>query len=223
MAYLRNPLGKFAEDVGDYFTQPIKTMHSMMSPYMHAIEGAFENRNGFGGRVYDPYVSTPGKLLRAIGDLAAYSMEGAGPSMAVRSAGRLITGTSQRPWFDAAQIVGGGFGLLVSRGTPGGPIKGELRAAKDEHDFEVQRAMPAIREMTQLGRTQEAVKELRRLKVPPNLMRYYLMQATNPRASADQVLKTLEFATPEQRDRILRQLKSTPPPAPPKPSPAPRP
>jgi predicted RNA methylase len=204
--YLRNPLGKFAEDIQDYFVQPIKTLHSMMSPYGHAVDGLWTGRNGMDQPIYDKNPETTTQLGRAIGDYVAFVLQGAGPTSAISAAKDLVTGETNRPGFAALQIAGGAAGMSFSHGGSGGPIRGEMRAAKERHEFEVQRAMPAIRKLLSLGKQTEAVTELRRLGVPQGLMRYYIQQAANPAATPSQIRKVLEYATPEQRERILGRL-----------------
>ena len=205
--YLRNPLGKYAEDISDYFVQPIQTMKNMMSPYAHAAMGLITHRDTIDREIYDPYADTPARVLRAVGDYVGYVLQGAGPTSSIQAASDLVTGSAKSPAFAAGQIIGGGLGMAFSHGAAGGPLRGEMGMARRQHEFDVQHDLPAIRKLLVTGKRTEAVTELRKLGVPQGLMRYYIQQAEHPRSSPDQIRKVLEYATPEQRERILRQIR----------------
>ena len=206
--YMRNPFGKFAEDVTDYLTQPRQTLNAMMSPFMKLGMGMVLNKDSNNQPIYDPSASfmSP-KMFGAIGDLAMFSLGNTTPSGPIGAVTRLATGESARPWFDVAQILGGSVGLSFSHGAKGGPVKGELQAAKNEHEFALQRVLPEVRDLVAKGRADEAARKLAGLGVGPGLIRWFIKQAVNPQATPEQMTKAWQFMTPEQRDRTLRQVR----------------
>lgn len=199
--YVRNPLGKTQEDMADYWTQPLMTAHAMMSPFAKAALGVFQNDAGLGRHVYDPYVQTPADYLRAAADVAGFIMEQSGPSTAIRAAKRLLTG--QGTGFDAAQIVAGGLGVSVSHGYPGGPAMGMLAQSKREHAYEVERALPSIRDKIKAGDTAGAAADLRRLQVAPGLIRYIIQHTLHPGMTRNQLRAAAQYTAPDEWDRIM--------------------
>jgi hypothetical protein len=202
--YLRNPFGKAIEDVQDYFTQPLQTLKSMMSPYARALYG-LTGRDTSDNMIWDPYASTPGAVLEALGDYVKYVLEGAGPATAIEAAHKLATGSGDK--FQAAQIAGGALGLSISHGYPGGPARGEIHLLQKEHQFQVDKAIPKVMELAKQGDTKGAIDIMTKLGMKPQQQRAIIFQAKQPHATVKQLQDVMRFATPEERGRVQERLQ----------------
>jgi hypothetical protein len=206
--YVRNPFGKYAEDISDYFTQPNATLHSMLSPFMRPINAVWTNDVGFGHKLYDPNADTPGKVADNIKEVLLDTIEGATPKTAIQAAQKLATG--QGGAYEAAQIAGGGLGFSVSHGYPGGPGKGEAALVKDQQSYAQQKAMPGIRDKIRAGDVDGARADMNALNMPVWLQRYEIIQTQNPHMTPRQTQQFFRAATPEQKAAMERLQRSGP-------------
>lgn len=206
--YLRNPFGKYAEDITDYWTQPLKTLHSMMSPFMRPLSAVWSNDAGFGRKIYDPQADTPAKVAGNIRDVLLDAVEGATPRTAMRAAGKLMSGEGGA--FEAAQIAGGGLGFSLSHGYPGGPARGEMAMVQDQARFAQGKAMPAIRAKIKAGDVDGAIADMTALGMPPSMMRFEIVQTRNPHSTPRQAQQFMRTATPEQREALERMQRRMP-------------
>ncbi len=207
--YIRPMLGKFVEDISDYLTAPLRTINSMMSPFMHMAEGIVENRRpGTDRPVYDPYIDTTPKEMRAIGDIAAYMAESSGPTTAIKDAGRILGDAFKGKMpkaFDVAQVVGGGLGVSFSHGYPGGPLEGFKHQARQEKRYEIQRVMPDIRDLIRnggdAGRLQ-AVQQMRALGMGGSAIRDLIRFTLHPSSGAAGLAK-IKLGLPIEQQEML--------------------
>jgi hypothetical protein len=100
----------------------------------------------------------------------------------------------------------------VSKGAPGGEAVGELYATRTQQADRIKEALPAIRDLFQQGKREEAVSRLRELGVPPEHIRALVRIYTNPgsRLSPRQLRDFNLYATPEQKDRMQRARQHSP-------------
>jgi hypothetical protein len=153
--YLRNPLGKFAEDITDYATQTLATLKSMMSPYAKPVYAVMANDTGFGQKLYDPMADTPKDLADGMWNFTKLVMAQPfpwGQTLLAAKSGQ------ESPGMAATQIGLGAVGLSMSRGYPGGPSSDEIAKDKERHDFQVQQDMAVIRQKIRNGDTDGATK-----------------------------------------------------------------
>lgn len=198
--YMRNPTGKAAEDISDYFVRPLDTMKRMMSPFMRPLQEVWANDLGFGHKVYDPMADAPTEVAQTVGALA-----GSIASSTFPWASRLVGAYEGHETVGRAlgEVAAAGLGTSVSRGYPGGPALGELSAARESHQFQVQRAMPGIRDMIRRGDNEAAAAKMTELGVDAGLQRYIFGQTTNPSISRRQGRDLLLYGTPEQQRRVF--------------------
>jgi len=84
--------------------------------------------------------------------------------------------------------------------------------AREEHDYKVQEAMPAIRDKIKAGDTRGAVVDMAALGIKPALMEWYIRTTLNPslRLSKTQLEDFARYATPEERERMDRDVQYKP-------------
>jgi hypothetical protein len=205
--YLRNPFGKAIEDLSDYFTQPLQTFKNMLSPYGHALFG-LTGRDTGDKLIWDPYAHTSLQVLEALGDYVKYVFAGAGPQTAITAAKKLATG--QGGTFQAAQIIGGGLGMSISHGYPGGPVRGEIHAQQQEHQFQMDRQITEVMRLVKTGKPEDmkaATDMMTKLGMKPQQMRAIIIQAKMPHATVKQIQDIMRYATPEERGILNERMQ----------------
>lgn len=198
--YMRNPTGKSAEDISDYFVRFLDTAKRMLSPFMRPIQEVWTNDLGFGHKVYDPMADMPTEIAQITGALTSSVASSTFPWAA-----RLVSAYEGHETFSRAltEAAAAGLGTSISKGYPGGPPLGELSAARESHEFTVQRAMPGIRDMIRRGDSEGAAAKMTELGVEPGLQRYIFGQTENPTGSKRQLKDLMLYGTPEQQRRIF--------------------
>lgn len=198
--YMRNPTGKSAEDISDYFVRFLDTAKRMLSPFMRPIQEVWTNDLGFGHKVYDPMADMPTEVAQITGALTSSVASSTFPWAA-----RLVSAYEGHETFSRAltEAAAAGLGTSISKGYPGGPPLGELSAARESHEFTVQRAMPGIRDMIRRGDSEGAAAKMTELGVEPGLQRYIFGQTENPTGSKRQLKDLMLYGTPEQQRRIF--------------------
>jgi hypothetical protein len=150
--YGRLPTGKTVEDQWHWLTQPVTTLHQKLSPYGRLVSAIWSNDKGFGRKLYDPYDHTAGGVAKNIGRIVWDTMQSIAPTGQLQGAkDALVGGPGVDRKTAALQAALPIAGITVSKGAPGGPAMGDYYAAKDEHDFQVQTAMPHIQQQIRQG------------------------------------------------------------------------
>ena len=108
-----------------------------------------------------------------------------------------------------AKVLGPLTGMAqVSSGYPGGPAAGEMHAQGEAARYDLQKALPAIRDKVRAGDRDGAEADLRALKVPPPLARYYIGQVEHPGPSVA-AMKRLPNAPGDVQERVRRDLRTS--------------
>jgi hypothetical protein len=198
--YMRNPTGKTAEDISDYFVRPLDTAKRMMSPFARPMWELATNDQGFGHKLYDPMADAPTEVAQAVGGLARSVTSSTFPWAA-----RLAGAYEGREGLGRAlgETAAAGLGTSVSKGYPGGPALGEMAAARESHEFSVQRAMPGIRDMIRRGDNEAAAAKMTELGIEPGMQRYIFGQTVQPTVSKRQLRDLMLYGTPEQQRRVF--------------------
>lgn len=203
--YARNPAGKIGEEFLGYMTGPLDMMRKKLGTIARPAWQIMSNDAGFGRKVYDPNADTPGKYLLNLGRIAAHLAGSQLPTGQLGAFHDLVTGEGDAK-VNSAQAFGPFIGVTFSKGAPGGPAVGEMYAARTQHDFAVQNALPDIRRQIQRGDLDGAMDRMTQLGIPAGLQRFYVRTTLNPstRLSSKAVRDFYLYATPEQRSRFER-------------------
>lgn len=209
--YIRNPAGKFPEDIFDYIQRPVQTLNRITSPFVKLGLGIFGNNRGFGRPIYDPYNGLDRSFLSNAWDVAKYIGEGVTPyssliepvvSLGRRAVGQPVGGSAA---MDVGKLLGSAVGVTISKGFPGGPEKGEIFAASKASDYEKAKAMPAIREAIRAGNMEEARQMMSDLHMPKQDQDRTVRSTLNPsRITAGQTRRLNQIAPPEIVERVDR-------------------
>ena len=192
--YARLPTGKFIEDIFGWVTDPIGEAERKFSPFMRFAYQMATNDKGFGRKLYDPYDKTPPGMLKNLSRIIFGADLSSLKSADDFSGGLMGSFTPVGLIQGAAHWAGGQgdtrtamlqtllpvFGVTVSKGAPGGPAAGDLYHAKDEHDFQVNEALPGVRSMIRSGKLEEARVRMHELGIPIGLQKYYIRTTLNP-------------------------------------------
>jgi diguanylate cyclase (GGDEF)-like protein len=201
--YMRNPFGKIGEEFTGWASSPLDMLKRKASTFARPVLETMSNEKGFGRKLYDPNESSAMNVGRVVANFFGDQLN----TSLWSDARKAIAGG---PDSDIAKLhlTGDMTGFTFSKGAPGGPAVGELYHHKSGQEFRVQEAMPAIREQIKSGDIQGAVQEMSKLGIEPKLMEYYIKTTINPasRLSATQLKKFLESATPEERERMQRDM-----------------
>jgi len=210
--YLRNPTGKFAEDIFDYIQRPAETLRRITSPFVRLGTGILGNTRGLGRSVYDPYAGLSESFLQNAWDIAKFVVEGTTPfTSLIEPTGDLIKSAAGQPAgaspaMSLAKIGGSAVGLTISKGYPGGPAKGEIAAARRGAEFALQRAMPDIRAKIKADDIEGARSIMNELHIPAEQQRSIIAGTVNPqRITAGSARRFRMMASPEAQDRFDRQ------------------
>ena len=198
--YARMPFGKSVEDMVGYFSGFMSQLKGMESPFVRPAMALLTNEMSPGHPMYDPYADAGTAATQAAMHLAMAIAQGATPSGALGAIYNIVTGHGST--LDALRVVGGGLGLSVSQGYPGGPAEGEMHAAREQHNYAVQQAMPGIREQIRTGNVAGAREAMAKLGMDLRYQMFEIRQTLNPHATARQIQRNLGYMTPEQRGRV---------------------
>lgn len=210
--YLRLPSGKVGEEFLGWFAKPGTMLENKMSPLVRPILESIFGKDTMGRDIYKPNPQTIGDHLRIAGAVVRHVAEALGPTSTIEGLHELyqqhIEGkkTQSDPYVAAAKVLGPLTGLAqVSSGFPGGPAAGELHAQGEREKYDLQKALPAIRDKVRAGDVEGATSDLRALKVPPALIRYYVRQTERPGPTRGSI-KRLPNAPADVQERVRRDL-----------------
>jgi hypothetical protein len=206
--YARNPVGKIGEEFAGWASGPLDMLKRKLGTVARPAWQILSNDKGFGRKVYDPNADTPAGYLKNMGLIVEHLFAAQTPEGQIRAAADLARGQGD-PNVAAAQAIGPIAGVTFSRGAPGGPAQGELYKAREEHQFQVNAALPDIRRMIQNGDEQGARQRMSELGVPPGLQNFYVRTTNNPqlRLSPRAVQDFNRYAPLESRGRFQRDLE----------------
>jgi hypothetical protein len=201
--YARNPAGKIGEEFMGYLTGPLDMIRRKLGTIARPAWQIMSNDAGFGRKVYDPNADTPEKYLKNMGSIVAHLVKSQFPEGQISAATDLVKGEGD-PKVNALQAFGPVAGVTFSKGAPGGPAVGEMYAARQQHDYAVQAALPDIRRQIQRGDIVGAQERMNELKIPGGLQQFYIRTSLNPatRLQGRTLKDFYQYATPEQRQRL---------------------
>lgn len=205
--YGRLPTGKTVEDQWHWLTQPVTTLHQKLSPYGRLVSAIWSNDKGFGRKLYDPYDHTAHGVAKNVGRIVWDTMQSIAPTGQLQGLKDAVVGG---PGVDqktaALQALLPVAGITVSKGAPGGPAMGDYFAAKDQHDFQVQEALPGIQKQIRGGDIVGARQAMTELGIAPGLQNYYVRVARNPglRMSGRKLRDFERFADDRQKAQFAR-------------------
>jgi hypothetical protein len=203
--YARNPAGKIGEEFIGWMTGPLDMIRRKLGTIARPGWQILSNDKGFGRKVYDPNADTPAKYLNNALQVVKTIAESQVPTGQLSGLVDLVKGEGDKN-LNMLQTFGPLAGITFSKGAPGGPAIGELYAARTQHQFAVDQALPDIRKQIQRGDIAGAQRRMTELGIAPGLQRFYIRTSQNPatRLSPKALRDFYLYATPEQRDRLER-------------------
>jgi Transglycosylase SLT domain len=215
--YLRLPAGKVGEEFLGWFAKPGTMLVNKASPLVRPIIEDAIGYDSLGRAIYKPNPQTMMDYIENAGAAAKHIAEGLGPTSTIQGVAeefkQHVMGEPAKgdPSVSAMKILGPITGLAqVSSGFPGGPAAGELHAQSEREKYELQKAMPAIRDKIKAGDTEGAMADMTALNVPPQLRRYYIRQTLQPGPSKG-AMRRLPNAPGDVQERVRRQLQQAQP------------
>jgi hypothetical protein len=202
--YARNPMGKYPEEVTDWFTGPLDVMRRKFSPMAGGALDVLFNTAGPGRRIYDETAETTIGQVKNILDVAEHIIGKHLPEMQLRGFGDLLSGNGEaRVKF--LQTFAPLIGFTVSQGYPGGPARGELMAEQRAFNARFDLAWPEIRRQIRNGNIDNATAAMDELGMTPPLKRAMLRRALDPAYISGRTMRDFLYrATPEQKERFER-------------------
>lgn len=197
--YMRNPLGKFAEEMSNWVQAPASTLKSKLSNFAKPTLDVITNDKGFGRHLYDPSDTD----LQMASKIAQHYMEAQLPMDQINAAHDLLSGNTKS--LDAARIAGRSLGLTFRQGFPGGPDVGLASQVERAHFQKIDAAMPDIMQQIKSGDIQGARTQMKALGIPPRRQLSYIQSAQHPGKKAGYYFN--KFASPEERAQ-MQQLKA---------------
>ena len=203
--YARNPVGKIGEEFSGYFGSPIDMLRKKQGTLARPLMQVLSNDAGFGRKVYDPTADSPAKYAGNVWAIVKHLVGSQIPEGQISAFSDLVKGEGDAK-VNALQALGPFAGVTFSKGAPGGPAVGEMYAAKSEHQFAVDQALPDIRKQIKRGDVASAEQRMTELGIPAGLQRYYIKTTLNPalRMSPRSTRDFDLYATPEQKQRLNR-------------------
>jgi hypothetical protein len=203
--YGRLPTGKVGEEMQDWATMPLDELKRKLSPAGRLLYELAANDKGFGRKLYNPNATTPLGILQNFGAIGWAVMDSVLPTATFDGLWNLLSGKGEKKTA-IMQTVMPLAGITVSKGAPGGPAVGEYYRAQEEHNFQVQQQMPAIRDKIRNGDVAGAQKDMTALGIPAALRNYYVRTTQHPelRLSPRALHNFNLYATPEQREQLQR-------------------
>ena len=201
--YGRLPLGKVAEDWGDWLTEPRQTFLNKQSPYARLGYAIASGDAGFGRKLYDPQNNLKGAEHDAT-NIAWLAMTGVAPTEQIEGFRELAEGTAPdktTAWMQAFLPV---TGITISTGAPGGPARGDLLRFNAEVQYQMQQQRTEIVEKIRSGDLQGARKQMTDIGLPPQLQNAEIRATLNPsaRMSAHQIRNFMLSAPADDRAKF---------------------
>jgi len=201
--YMRNPTGKIGEEFTGWLTSPLDMLKKKQGTIARPLYETITNDKGFGRKLYNPYADTPKEWMKNLGRIAENFIGDQLPTQSIAAAKDYFTGHGDAQ-VNLAQAVGPLAGITFSKGAPGGEAVGEMYAAKDRHEYQIQQALPDIRRQIQEGDIAGARAAMKEVEIPVGYQNWIIKTTKNPRLrlSPSQMKQFGLYATPEQKERM---------------------
>ena len=202
--YARLPAGKVTEEAIGYATEPNEMLHRKMSTIARPLDQIFENNIGFGRKAYNPKADTPAEVGKNIIKIAGLLIGSQLPVDTVKGAIDWFRGGPGSDTSGLKAVAPVLLGTTVRKGYPGGPELGEVAAADEKHRYQVQEALPDIRDQIKKGDTAGAIARMQELQIPPSLQQFYIRTTLEPvsRLTKRKAGEFYSYATPEEKARF---------------------
>lgn len=203
--YIRVPLGKVGEDLLKAITDPIELGWNKLSPFVGFTAGVALNdkskQRDFDIEVYDP----DGSTLESIRDIFYYFLETSTPSDYAEALVGAALGDKDETlkWQAYLQPLG----ISFSKGFPGGPGGGTLRAAEEKYMRKIRRHSPEIRRLIENKDFDGAMEEMHRAEMRPQEMQAYLIRRAAPHMTEKQIKDFLQIADEHELKKFTHQLE----------------
>ncbi len=197
--YVRNPVGKYGEEIANYSEAPGYTALSKLSPFVRPIYDTLANKKDtFGHQLITAKDST----AQAASKIAEHFMEAQVPMDQIRSAYDLATGHTRS--LDLAKLAGRSLGLTFRSGYPGGPAVGLAHQVEQEHRNAISEAMPGIHQQFLSGDRVGAMRAMMQLKMPARERMSIFRSWANPSAAAARAVQRYGTASERERFQTLK-------------------
>lgn len=229
--YMRNPIGKFAEEIELWKQAPGQTLLSKLNPLLvkPTLDVLAAGQTGgvydqFNHRLYSSTDPVQVRMAKVVGHYMAATLPmdqlqaGAGVAAnalpsgakdAVNGAlGTVGAGLPDATNADTRKLVGRALGLTFRQGYPGGPILGLEKSVQRRAMEQKDEAMPGIIKQIRGGDVQGARKAMTVLGIKPRQQMAIVRSTLHPQRGAQYYFN--KFATPEERAR-LQQLRGSQP------------
>jgi hypothetical protein len=207
--YVRVPTGKIGEEFTDWPTSPIDMLKRKESTILRPTLQLLQNDRGFGREVYDAKAKGFTGAVTNLGRIVWNYMSQQLPIDSIKAAGDLMQARGDDD-VNALKVVGPLFGVTFSKGAPGGPATGQLLEVNREHQAQVRRAMPDVRELIKDGKTGEALSLMDKNGFTPAEKRTTLRFTTNPGVITQRRMQHFnQIATPEEIEQMRRLRQSS--------------
>lgn len=197
--YMRNPVGKFAEELKGYATSPIDMFRRKESTLLRPLMQLLSNDAGFGHKVYDP----DDNIVHNAARVAALFAGDETPAQTIKAVRDFYRDPSVK--LNWARIIGSATGFSISQGYPGGEREGLYHHEQDQQKFRVQEAMPDIRQKIKAGDINGGVADMQKLGMDPREIRAHIDFTLHPdRFTGGQMRRFERTATPDQHAQMQR-------------------
>ena len=205
--YARLPTGKVAEEMVDWVKDPRQLLLNKLSPYGRLMYAMAANDKGFHRQLYYPDDHTPAGFAKAVGNVTWFAAQGIAPVGQIQGMADLMTGPPDNRKAAALRALAPLGGVTISGGAPGGPAEATYLDVKAKHDFDVQQALPNIRQQIKGGDVQGARAKMTQLGVPVGLQNFYVRTTKNPATKlSGRALRDFEqMASPDEKATMQQQ------------------
>ena len=210
--YLGLPFGKVGQEFVGWMAKLGVMLDAKLSPLTRPVIEDVMGHDSLGRALFPPNVQTIGEGVRVAGLAVKHILEGWGPTSTIEGAWELgkeayrrVAGEEPRgnAALSALKVAGPMTGLAqVSSGFPGGPAAGVLHDFQERQRYELQKAMPDVREQIKSGDIEGAREKMGALGVPPALQKFYIQQTINPGPSRGSTKLFNNTAGQEERNRL---------------------
>ncbi len=202
--YMRNPTGKIGEEfIG--WRYPRDMITRKMGTIARPLYQVLANDAGFGHQLYDPYTKTTSGEIANIGNIVSAFMGDQVPLASIKAARDMLAGRGDQK-LEAAQVAGPLLGLTFSRGYPGGEAGAVVNRTRQEHNFQVQQGLPAVRRDIQDGKIDAATEKMTKLGMSTGTQRRIMFTTMHPdqALSRRQIDEFQRTASPEEKEEYER-------------------
>lgn len=183
--YLRLPAGKVGEEFLGWFTHPGPLLMNKLSPFVRPLVEAIFGTDSLGRPIYKPDPKTAVEFVNNAGMIAGHLVSSVGPVSQITGAYNAITGEKGDVGVEAAKAILPTLGIgQISGGYPGGPRAGFEASERRDMRFDINAALPKVRQLVKQGKMDEAVDALRQVGADGSEIRGIIRHAANPAAAS---------------------------------------